>query len=135
MLVGTSFFRLGKFSSVVLLRVFSWSWSCTSSSPLSIPIFYSIILRIILRSFHGIPNFLDFYVRNFLHLTLSLHDASLSSIVYFRTDILSSISSIPFLMLVSVVLFLSFPPSVFFQFMFNIMFLFPLAGLDRKSVV
>jgi hypothetical protein len=63
MFIGITLFRLGNFSSMILLKIFSgplnWDMSL-SSSP--------IILRLG-HSFHGVPDFLDVLCRDILDFT------------------------------------------------------------------
>ena len=59
MFVGTFIFKLGKFSSIILLRIFSglWSWD-------SLPSLIPIILRLDFFS-PGIPDFLGVLCEKF----------------------------------------------------------------------
>lgn len=103
----TSFFRLRKFSSLVLLKIFSDAWIC-NSSPSSIPIILRLGLFIVSK------NFWIFCVRNILDLTFSLTDASIYSVAYFIPESLSS----KFWILL-VMMFASVVP-IFFAFFFHV---------------
>jgi hypothetical protein len=72
MIMGISFFRLGKFSSIILLKIFTGPWE---SSLCSIP----IILRFGLLIVSWISWM--FWVRTFLHFVLSLTVVSMFSMV------------------------------------------------------
>ena len=93
-LTGISFFRLGKFSTMVLLKIFSGLLSSEYSSSISIILRFGlfIVSQISCMS----------YV-NFLGLTFSLADVSVSFLVSSRPEIVSSTSCIVLVMLVSVV--------------------------------
>jgi hypothetical protein len=94
MFMGISFFRLGKFFCIILLKIFtgplSWKFS-----------FFSI--AIILMFVHLILSWISwmFCVRIFLHFTFSLIVVSKFSIVTSAPEILSSISCILLVMLAS----------------------------------
>ena len=90
------FFRLGKFSSMILLNIFSVPLSCISS-PSSIPIILKFVLFIVSQISWM------FCVKNLLDLMFSLTNESISSIVSSAPEILSSISCILLVILVSVV--------------------------------
>ena len=109
-----SFFRLGKFS-MILLKIFL---DRGAGSLLLFLLFLGLIFR-------SVPNWL-FRVRNFLDLTFSLTDASISLIISSMPEILPSICCILLIMLVSVVLviFPKFPSPGFPQFVFSLLFLF-----------
>ena len=94
MFMGISFFRLGKFSSIILLKIFTdpLSWESSLSS-----------IPIILRFGFLIVSWISwmFWVRIFLHFTFSLIVVSMFSIVSSGPKIYSSINCILFLMLAS----------------------------------
>jgi hypothetical protein len=92
--MAISFFKLGKFSSIFLLKMFSGplSWD---SSPSSIPIILRFHLFIVSSTFW------IFWVRSFLHFAFSLTDMSIFSISSIP-EILSSVSCILLEMLASV---------------------------------
>jgi hypothetical protein len=71
MFIGISFFRLGKFFPVILLKMFSGPWSWESSS--SIPIIFSLGLFIVSLISCMI------FVRKFLDLAFSWSDVSVTS--------------------------------------------------------
>jgi hypothetical protein len=96
MFIDISFFRLGKWSSIILLKIFSGPWSC-GSSPSSIPIIHRLDLFMVSQIFWM------FCVRNFLDLTFSLAGVSISSIISSTPESLSSISCTLLVMFVSVV--------------------------------
>jgi hypothetical protein len=85
--MGISIFRLAKFSSIILLRIFTGplSWESLLSS---IP----IIHRFDLLSVSWISWM--FWVRNFLYFSFSLTVVSMNSLGSFAPEILSSISCI-----------------------------------------
>jgi hypothetical protein len=83
--MGISFFRLGKFSSTILLKTFSDSLSWESSL-YSIP----IILRFALLIVSWIS--WVFCVKSFLYFAFSLTIMSMFSMVSSAPEILSSIS-------------------------------------------
>ena len=87
MFMGTSFFRLKKFSSIILLKIFTGplSWGSSLSS---MPIFLKFSLLIV--------SWISwmFWVRSFLHFTFSLTVMSMLPMVSSAPDILSSISCI-----------------------------------------
>jgi hypothetical protein len=74
MFLGISFFRLGKFSSIILLKIFTGplSWESSLSSK-------SIILRFDLLIVSWISWM--FWVRSFLHFAFSLTVVSMFSMV------------------------------------------------------
>lgn len=82
--IGLSFFRLGDFSSVILLKIFCdpWSWNF-------LPSYIPIILRLGLFIVSQI--LWRFCVRNFLDLTFSLTDISILSVVSSMPEILPSL--------------------------------------------
>jgi hypothetical protein len=96
MFMGISFFRLGKFSFIILLKIFTGSLSCESSF-LSIPI--------ILRFGVFIVSWISwmFWVRNFLHFAFSLTVMSMISMASSAPEILSSISCILLVILASMI--------------------------------
>jgi len=79
------FFRLGNFSSMILLKIIlgPLSWNPSLSS-----IF--IILRFV-WSFHSVPDFLDVLCQVIIRFNISLTDVSISSIVSSMPEILSCI--------------------------------------------
>jgi hypothetical protein len=87
MFMGISFFWLGKFSSIILLNIFTHPLSWKSSF-LSIPIIPKFGLLIVSWIYWM------FWVRIFLHFIFSLIIVSRFSMVYFAPEILSSISCI-----------------------------------------
>jgi hypothetical protein len=92
--MGISFFMLGKFSSIILLRILTGS--LTWESPLS---FISIILRFVLLIVSWISWM--FWVRSFLHFAFSLTVVSMFSMVSSASEVLFSISYILLVMLAS----------------------------------
>ena len=92
MFKGISFFRLGKFSSVILLKTFTGPLSWKSSVS-SIP----INLRFVLLIVFWISCI--FWVRSFLYFSFSLSAVSMFSMVSSAFKILSYISCILLLML------------------------------------
>ena len=82
--IGISFFRLGKFSYMILLSMFTVSLSWTSS--------YSIPIILGFRLFMVSQISSMFYVRSLLDLMFSLTDECNSSMVSSIREILSSIS-------------------------------------------
>jgi len=94
MFMGISFFRLGKFLSIILLNIFTVPLSWESSlSPIP------IILRFGLLIMSWISRM--FWTRSFLHFTLSLTVVSMFPMVSSASEIHSSISYILFVMLIS----------------------------------
>jgi hypothetical protein len=94
MFMGISFFRLGKFSSLILLKILA--------GPLSwehLPFSISIFLRVGLLILCWISWI--FWVRIFLHFAFSLTVVAMFSMVCPEPKILSSISCILFMMLAS----------------------------------
>ena len=91
MFMGNSFFRLGKFSSIVLLKIITGPL-ISESSLSSIPIIFRFGLLIM--------SWISwmFWVSSFLHFAFSLTVVTMSSMAH---EILSSISCIMFLMLAS----------------------------------
>ena len=94
MFMSISFFRLAKFSSIVLLKIFTGplSWKSSLSS-----------IPIILRFGFLIVSWMSwvFWVRIFLHFAFSLIVGSKFSMLSSVPEILSSISCILLLMLAS----------------------------------
>jgi hypothetical protein len=90
MFMDISFFKIGKFSSIILLKIFTGPLSWESSLS-SIP----IILRFGLLIVHLISWM--FWVRSFLPFAFSLTVVSMFSMVSFAPEILSFISCILFL--------------------------------------
>jgi len=88
------FFRLGKFSSIVLLKIFTGSLSWESSVS-SIP----IILRFVLLILSWLSRM--FWIRSFLCFAFSLTVVSMFSMVSFVPEILSSIFCTLLVMLMS----------------------------------
>jgi hypothetical protein len=88
--MAISFFSLGKFSSIILLKIFTGPfegkyWESLLSS-------ISIILRL---SSHCVLDFLDFFfVRSFLYCAFFLSVVSTFSMISSAPEILSSISYI-----------------------------------------
>jgi hypothetical protein len=87
MFVGISFFRLRKFSSIIVLKIFTGPLSWESSLS-----FLPIILRFVLLIVFWISWM--FWVRSFLHFTFSLTIVSMFSMVFSAPEILSSVSCI-----------------------------------------
>jgi hypothetical protein len=77
MFLGISFFRLGRFSSIILLKIFTGPLSWESSLS-SIPIFLRFVSWIS-------------WVRSFLHFAFSLTVVLMFSMVSSALEILSSI--------------------------------------------
>jgi hypothetical protein len=106
MFMGISFFRLGTFSSIILLKIFTGplSWESLLSS-----------IPIILRFGLVIVSWISWmcWVRSFLLFVFSLTDVSMFSMVSSALEILSSISCILLVMLASMTpdLFPRFPKS------------------------
>ena len=95
MFMGISFFKFGKFSSIILLKMFTGPLSWKSSLS-SIP----IILRL---GFSLCPEFPGcFLIRSFLHFAFSLIVVSMFSVLSSAPEILSSISYILLAMLASI---------------------------------
>jgi len=94
MFIGISFFRLGKFSSMIFLNIFigPLSWESLLSSLL-------IILRFDLLIVSWI--FCMFWASSFFRFTLSLTVVSMISMKFSAAEILSSMSCILLVMLVS----------------------------------
>ena len=120
LLVYISFFKLGKFSSIILLKIFTGPLSWKSS-------FLSIL--IILRFGLLIVSWICwmFWVRIFLHFTFSLIVVSMFSMVSSVPEILSSISLFCLLCLHLWLLtsFLGFLLSELSPFVISLLFLFP----------
>jgi hypothetical protein len=94
MFMGIPFFRLGKFPSIILLRIFidPLSWGSSLSS---IPIILSFGLLIV-----SCISWM-FWVRSFLVFAFSFTVMSMFSMVFSASEILWSISCILLVMLVS----------------------------------
>ena len=94
MFMSISFFKLGKFFSIILLKVFTGPliWKSLLSF---IPIIFSFGYP------HYVLDFLDVWVRSILHFPFSLTVVSMFSIVSSAPEVLSSVSCILFVMLVS----------------------------------
>lgn len=95
---GMSFFRLGNFSSMILLNTFSefLSWDSPPSNP--------ILLRVCLFMVCVIYWMFCVNFFFFLDLTFSLTNGSVSSILSFTPESLSSITCILLMMLVCIIL-------------------------------
>jgi len=120
MFMGISYFRLGKFSSIILLNIFT-DPLCWESSISSIP----IILRFDLLIVSWISCM--FWARSFLCFTSFLTVVSMSSMVSSAPEILSLISSILLVMLASMAYVSSFGflyPGLS-PFVLSLFFLFP----------
>ena len=111
-----SFFRLGKFSSIILLKMFvgSLSWESSLSS---IPIIFQV------QSFHNIL----FSDRGFLFFCIFLYYGVDVFYGIVDAEILSSVSCILLVMLASVIpdLFSRFPSPGLTLFVFSLISLFP----------
>jgi hypothetical protein len=120
MFMGISFFRLGTFSSIILLKIFTGPLSWESS-------LYSItnILRFCLLIVSWISWI--FWVRSFLLFAFSLTVVSMLSMVSSVPEILSFVSFILLVMLASVTpnLFPRFSNPVLSPFVISLLFLFP----------
>ena len=93
--MGISFFRLWKFSSIILLTIFTGPLSWESSFSF-IPIFLTFgLLMVSWISWM-------FWVKNFVHFAFSLTVFSMFSMVSSAPEILSSISYIPLVILASI---------------------------------
>jgi hypothetical protein len=120
MFMGISFFRLGRFCSIILLKIFtgplSWKFSLSS-----IP----IILRFDLLIMSWISWMV--WVRSFLLFVFSLTVVLMISMVSSAFEILSSISCILLVMLTSMTadLFPRFSNSRVVSFVISLLFLVP----------
>lgn len=82
-LIGTPFFKLEKFYSVILLKIFSGPW----------PVFFSFLYSyyLYIRSFHNVPYFLSVWGLDVLDLTFSLTKVSISFLLSSAPEILPSL--------------------------------------------
>lgn len=82
-LIGTPFFKLEKFYSVILLKIFSGPW----------PVFFSFLYSyyLYIRSFHNVLYFLSVWGLDVLDLTFSLTKVSISFLLSSAPEILPSL--------------------------------------------